>query len=104
VDVNEYDNSMSEPKVTEIIYRSGKHPSEAWDVMQVIYRAEGRIENSFVLSRAADGTIRRKTDIVLDWWEVVTDDDDLRTFRSHFDERDRLQADRAVSECSGGEG
>lgn len=87
---------MSEPKITTIVYQSGIHPTEGWDQMQVIGKYEGgQIANSYVLARSADGTIRRKTDIVLDWWEVVTDEDDLRTFRSHYADRDRLAAEDA---------
>ena len=62
--------------------------------MQVVYRQAGRIANSFVISRDANGIIMRKTDIVLERWEVVKDPDDLRGFQHLFDERDRLAAER----------
>lgn len=84
---------MTEPKVTKI-YKSGKHPTQGWDVMQVIFKDEatGRILNSFVISRDANGTIRRKTDILLDWWEDVTNEDDLQVFHSCFEDRDKALA------------
>jgi hypothetical protein len=90
---------MSEP--TSVIYRSGAHPTENWEVMQVIYQHEDatgakRFGNSLVIARAADGAVLRKTDIVLERWEIVTNEEDLRFFKWHFDERDRLAAEQAL--------
>jgi hypothetical protein len=59
-------------------------------MMQVIYSQEGRVLNSFTIARDAVGTIVRKTDIVLDRWEIVNDADDLRGFRKCFGDRDKL--------------
>lgn len=62
--------------------------------MQAIYQSQDgntkRIINSFIIARAPDGTIRRKTDVLLDTWEVITDEKDLQTLRSVFDNRDTL--------------
>jgi len=88
---------MNEPKIASIVYQSGVHPTQGWDQMQVIGKYEdGKIANSYVIARSADATIRRKTDIVYDWWEIVTDEDDLRIFRRHFADRDRLAATEAA--------
>lgn len=82
----------------EVIYRSGIHPTEGWDVLQVILKnGSGRIENSFVISRDAEGTIRRKTDVLFDWWEVVNDENDVRGFRHCFDERNKLRAEQELA-------
>ena len=70
-----------------------------WDVMQVVYHQEDgghmRIANSFVIARDASGNLIRKTDILLDRWEVVSDEEMLRGFQKCFDNRDRMMADRA---------
>ena len=87
---------------TIVIYRSGT--SEAlgagWDVMQVVYRHEDRgvmhTANSVVIARDASGTIVRKTDILLDRWEVVSDEETSRAYRECFDNRDRLAAEKAA--------
>lgn len=95
-----YSQSMSEPELTTtMIYRSGTNPvlGAGWDVMQVLcHRSDGE-RNSFMIARDADGTIIRKTDIMLDRWEVVNDEKDLRDFRHCFDERDRLAAEAAAN-------
>jgi hypothetical protein len=61
------------------------------DVMQVVYRREDsghmRIANSFVIARNASGKIIRKTDIILDRWEVVNDEDTLRGFHQSLIQR-----------------
>ena len=80
----------SEQNPITVTYKSGTHPTQGWDTMQVIYSQEGRILNHFLIARDAAGTIVRKTDIVLDRWEIVIDADDLRDFRKCFDDRDRL--------------
>jgi hypothetical protein len=59
--------------------------------MHVVGRYEnGTVANSYVIARDAAGTVLRKTDIVLERWEIVNDKEDLRICRKHFDERDRL--------------
>lgn len=91
--------TTTEPK-TDVIYRSGTNQAlgAGWDAMQVVYRREDsghmRIANSFVIARDGSGKIIRKTDIILDRWEVVNDDEMLRGFHHCFDERDRLAAER----------
>src|SRR5215831_9234400 len=91
-----------EPKTT-VTYLSGTNESfgAAWDVMQVIYKREDsgamRTINSFVIARDVSGKILRKTDIVLDRWEVVTDEETLQGFRQCFDERDRLGAEKLAA-------
>ncbi|MFY9803423.1 MAG: hypothetical protein WAK78_11280 [Candidatus Acidiferrales bacterium] len=79
-----------EQRPITVTYRSGTHPTQGWDAMQVIYSQDGRIVNHFLIARDAAGTIVRKTDIVLDRWEIITDADDLRDFQKCFDDRDRL--------------
>jgi hypothetical protein len=68
--------------------------------MQVVYKREDhgvmRIANSFVIARDASGTIIRKTDIILDRWEVVNDEEALRACQQCFDSRDRLAAEEAA--------
>lgn len=81
-----------------VTYKSGTHPTQGWDAMQVIYSQGGRALNSFVTARDAAGTIVRKTDIVLDRWEIVNDPGDLRGFQKCFDDRDRL----ALEQCKCG--
>ena len=94
--------TTTEP-MTDVIYRSGTNEAlgAGWDVMQVVYRREDsghmRIANSFVIARNAGGNIIRKTDIILDRWEVVSDEEILRGFQHCFDERDRLTVEKAAS-------
>jgi hypothetical protein len=82
-----------------VAYKSGT--SEAlgagWDVMHVVYSQDGRVINSFLIARDAGGNIIRKTDLVLERWEVVSDEEDLRGFRHCFEERDRLAAEKAAN-------
>jgi hypothetical protein len=89
---------------TTVIYKSGTHPTQGWDVMQVIYRQEEngakRIVNSIVIARDAAGTIVRKTDIVFDRWEIIKDPDDLRGFQKCFDDRDRLTIEKAENDTA----
>ena len=88
---------MIEPKITQVVYRSGIHQTQGWDVLQVIFQYDDpttgakRPADVYVTARDGNGNILRKTDILLDRWEIITDEDDLRVFRKHFDERDRLQ-------------
>jgi hypothetical protein len=65
--------------------------------MKVVYRCDDGEQNSFVLVHNRDGKIIRRTDLVLDRWEVVTDEEALRGFRRRFYERDRLTTERAVN-------
>jgi hypothetical protein len=88
---------MSELKTT-VTYSSGT--SEAlgagWDVMHVLARREDGEQTSCVIAREVSGKIIRKTDLILDRWEVITDPEDLQHFRRWFDERDRLAAEAAI--------
>lgn len=84
----------SEQHPITVTYKSGT-PTQGWDAMQVIYSQEDRILNHFLIARDAVGTIVRKTDIVLDRWEIIKDADDLRGFQKCFDDRDRL----ALEQC-----
>jgi|SRR5579864_1600156 len=86
----------SEQHPITVTYKSGTHPTQGWDVMQVIYSQQGRALNSFVIARDGVGTIVRKTDIVLDRWEIVNDADDLHGFQKCFDDRDKLAMDTRV--------
>ena len=86
---------MNEAGNITVTYKSGTHPTQGWDVMQVIYSEQSHILNSFVIARDLAGTIVRKTDIVLDRWEIINDPDDLRGFQKCFDDRDRLAIERA---------
>jgi hypothetical protein len=96
-------DTKPEPKTT-VTYLSGTGESlgAAWDVMQVIYKREDagamRTMNSFVIARDASGKILRKTDIILDRWEVIVDEETLQGFRQCFDERDRLAADKLAAD------
>jgi hypothetical protein len=74
-----------------VTYKSGTHPTQGWDVMQVIYSQGGRALNSFVIARDAAGTIVRKIDSFPEQWEIINNADDLRGFQRCFEERDRLQ-------------
>jgi hypothetical protein len=99
---------MSEPPVTHVTYKSGTHHIEpSWDVMQVIYQStdannKKRIETSFVVARALDGTIRRRTDIVLERWEIITDPEELRFYQSVFDDRDKARLRDEAAKAAGG--
>ena len=96
------EDAMTTETKSEVIYLSGE--SEAlgagWDVMQVVFKREDggnmRVANSAMIARDASGKIIRKTDILLDRWEVVSDEELLREFERRFDERDRLAAEKAV--------
>jgi hypothetical protein len=81
---------MSDQEPTTVVFQSISHPTENWDVMRVIYKSEDRIMNSFIIAKAPDRTIRRKTDLIEERWAIVTDEGDLKGFRALFDERDRL--------------
>jgi hypothetical protein len=89
---------------TTVIYKSGTHPKQGWDVMQVIYQREElgvrQTVNSFVIARDVAGNIVRKTDIVLDRWEIISDPDDLRDFQKCFDDRDRLAIEKTNNAAS----
>jgi hypothetical protein len=92
---------MSQEKVTGVTYKSGTHPTQSWDVMQVILHTEDaagtkRIGQSFVIARDANESILRRTDVLLDQWEIITDEDDLRYFRSHFDRRDKSRVEESA--------
>ncbi len=87
-----------EPKTT-VTYYSGTDGAlgAGWDVMRVVYRREDGEQNSFVIARDAGEKIIRKTDLILDRWEVVSDEEALRQCQHCFDERDRLAAEKAVN-------
>lgn len=86
----------NEPVMTTIAYRSERHKTEPCDRMHVIYQNEDPtagakgILNSFVVGRTTQGHMLRM--IALDQWERVTDEKDLHCFQSHFDNRDRSEA------------
>jgi hypothetical protein len=84
----------SEQHPITVTYKSGIHPTKGWDTMQVVYSQKGRILNHFLIARDAAGTIVRKTDIVLERWEIITDANDLRDFQKCFDDRDRLKLEQ----------
>jgi hypothetical protein len=69
--------------------------------MQVVYhrqeRGVKRIANSFVIARDISGTIIRKTDMILDRWEVVRDEEVLEGFRQCLENRDKLAAEIIAS-------
>jgi hypothetical protein len=92
--------TMLKPQLkTTVTYTSGT--SEAlgagWDVMRVLYRREDGEQNSFLVARDASGNIIRKTDLILERWEVVNEEDFLRECRNCYDERDRLAAEKAAN-------
>jgi len=82
-----------------VIYQSGTSDSlgVSWDVMHVIYKREGITINSFVTARNGLGTIMRKTDLVLERWEIIKDEETLHAFQGCFDSRDNLKAEKAAS-------
>jgi hypothetical protein len=91
---------MGVPTVSAVSYRFGVKEPEGWDVLHVRFlgvnaatKAE-MVLNSLVIARDRAGSIHRKTDLLYDWWETVTDEGDRRDFQWHFDERDRLVAKR----------
>lgn len=91
--------AVSKPQLkTTVTYTSGA--SEAlgagWDVMRVLYRREDGEQNSFLIARDTSGNIIRKTDLILERWEVVNEEDFLRECRNCYDERDRLAAEKAA--------
>jgi hypothetical protein len=94
--------STSDPNIT-VTYSSGTNEKLGlgWDVMHVVYHREEhgvkRMANSFLIARDMGGTIIRKTDIILDQWEVVRDEETLRAFQQCFENRDKLAAERAAS-------
>jgi hypothetical protein len=82
-----------------VTYKSGTNEAlgAGWDVLFADFRREDGERNSFVIARDGAGNIIRKTDILLDQWEVVKDEAELRDFRHCFEERDRLAAEKAAS-------
>jgi hypothetical protein len=91
---------MTEPELTTTVtYIPGTNEvlGAGWEAMQVRFSRSDGERNSFMIARDPAGTIIRKTDMVLDRWEVVTDAGDLRDFRHCFDERDRLAAEAAAN-------
>lgn len=91
---------MPTPELTtNVTYKSGTNEAlgAGWDVMQVVARRNDGEQNSFMIARDAGGNIIRKTDIILDRWEVVSDEESLKTFRHCFNERDRLVAEKAAN-------
>lgn len=99
---------MSEPTITDIVYRTGTHPTEtSWDVMQVVFRStdaatgETRIVNSYVIARTLDETILVKADSMPERWEIVTDEEELKVFRSRFNERDKARLKDASAKGAG---
>jgi hypothetical protein len=87
---------MSKPTITDVVYKRGKHPTHHdWDVMQVLFRSNGRIDNHFVISLTPDGTILRRTDADPDTWETITDENDRQFYQSQFANRDKRIADEA---------
>jgi len=84
---------------TKVNFKSGTHPIKGWETVQIIYSQDGRILNGFEIARDAAGTILRKTDTVLDHWEIISDANDLRGFRECFNARDKLAA-QLCGQCS----
>jgi hypothetical protein len=84
---------------TTVTYRSGTNEAlgAGWDAMQVLFSRSDGERNSFMIARDTGGKIIRKTDIMLDRWEIVTDEEDLQDFRHCFEERDRLAAEAAAN-------
>lgn len=89
---------MSDAKITAT-YVTGTVPTHpTWDLLHAIYKDEhGSIVNSLLLARTPEGTILRKTDLMLDWWEEPTEEKDLRFFESVFDERDKARIESETS-------
>jgi len=89
---------MSEPKITTVIYESGSYPTEtSWDVIHVVGKYEnGLTAKHYILARDPAGTIRLRTDVFLERWEVITDTEELRIAEKHFTDRDRLSAEEAA--------
>jgi hypothetical protein len=83
-----------EPQPTTVTYKSGTHPTQGWDVMQVVYSQGGRAINSFVIARDTAGTIVRMIDSFPEQWEITNNADDLRGFQKCFDDRDKLAVER----------
>jgi hypothetical protein len=94
---------MPEPELTTTVaYYSGTDAvlGAGWDVMRVVIRREDGEQNSLVIARDAGGNIIRKIDLILDRWEVLTDEEDLKQCRHLFDERDRLAVEKANTAAS----
>lgn len=89
---------MNDAVKREVIYRSGTHPTEGWDTVQLIYQYEDAVtgakrpDYSLTIARAADGTILRYADPALNLWVIITNEDDQRILRSVFDKRDNAAA------------
>ena len=86
----------SDQQPITVTYKSGRHRTQGWDTMQVIYSQSGRTVRHFVIARDSAGTIVRRTDIVLDRWEIINDADELQEYQQCFDERDRLALERTT--------
>ncbi len=82
-----------------VIYQTGtsKALGIGWDVLHVVYKSDGRVTDHFLIARDARGAIMRKTDLVFERWEVVSDEETLRAFQKRFDDRDRLSTEKAAS-------
>ena len=88
---------MAEGKITNIEYRSGTTPNHPeWDVLQVISSSEGRTTNTALIARDTVGIIRQVIDVILDKWQAITNERDLRVAQSYFSEQDGLTAQREL--------
>jgi hypothetical protein len=83
---------MSEEIPISVTYKSWCHPTQGWDAMQVVRNKGDHVLDSVIIARDGAGTIVRKTDVLLDVWEIVEDPTYLQAFQSYFDERDRAIA------------
>lgn len=84
----------SEQHPITVTYKSGRHPTQGWDVMQVLYSQGGRLTKSFVIARDAACTIVRKIDSFPEQWEITNDADELRHYEKCFADRNKLAAER----------
>jgi hypothetical protein len=87
---------MNTDTPVEVAYGSACTERQGWDVISVVFSQGRAILNSFVIARDGFGTILRRTDGLLDRWEVVEDPDDLRKFRRCFDGRDKAAAGKGA--------
>lgn len=92
---------MREPNIN-VTYVTGTNPDHPlWEILHVIYKKmDGTLIDSLLLARTEDGSILRKTDIVLDHWEKITNEKDGHFLQSVFADRDGAVARQELTKPS----
>ncbi|HXM05317.1 MAG TPA: hypothetical protein VN939_22075 [Chthoniobacterales bacterium] len=72
-----------------------------WEVINVVAHLSDGEQNSFMVARDGGGNIIEKTDVILERWEALNDEEGLQCFRRCFAESDRLANEKTVNTENG---